>query len=49
MTKRLLPYGDVRNSGIVAKSGAHAGGAGKRARNRVLGGKIVATVRRTPA
>lgn len=48
MSKRLLPYGDVRNSDIVVKTGAHSG-SGKKTRSRVVRGKAVAKVRRLSA
>ena len=48
MAKRLLPYGDVRNSDIVVKNGAHMGGGPIKARSRVVGGKTVVGIKRTP-
>jgi hypothetical protein len=48
MAKKLLPYGDLRNSDIVAKNGTHSG-SGKKSRSRVVGGKAVAKVRRLSA
>jgi hypothetical protein len=49
MAKILLPYGNVRNSDIVVKNGAHMGGGPIKARSRVVGGKTVVAVRRKPA
>ena len=49
MDKRLLPYGDVRNSDIVVKNGQHMGGGPIKGRSRVVGGKTVISVRRRSA
>ncbi|MBV1918082.1 MAG: hypothetical protein KUG65_08490 [Sphingomonadaceae bacterium] len=43
MTK-LLPYGDTRNSNIVAKIGGHGGG---KLQTREVGGKVVTGIKRT--
>jgi len=47
MNKNLLPYGDLRNSQIVAKNGMHSGGG--KVRSRELRGKTVAKVKRLSA
>lgn len=47
MTKKLLPYGDVRNSDIVAKNGAH--GLSGKIRSRIVAGKTVTKIKRRSA
>ncbi len=52
MTKLLMPYGDKKNSDIVAKNGAHLGtpvpmpSPDKVLRTRIVGGREVVRVRR---
>jgi len=47
MPKMLLPYGELRNSDIVAKNGAHS--AEKKLRSREIDGKTVVRVERLSA
>jgi|GEM_PF-4573012 len=47
MANKLFPYGDVRNSDIVAKNGVHS--AEKKMRSRVVGGRAVKRIERLSA